>query len=95
MTVRLEKDTVHLEGACPVEEAEDLLSLIDGRPDRVVDLTGCERLHAALLQALITHAPVVRGTPQDPFLHQWVVPSLVALPRDLALFPKRLAENVD
>ena len=52
MTVRLEEDVVFLDGTCPVEDAETLISLLDIKPDRIVDLTGC----ASLLRGAIGFA---------------------------------------
>lgn len=77
MTVRLEEDVVFLEGACPVEDAETLIGLFDIKPDRIVDLTGCASLHAAIVQAVMVYGVRVRGDADDEFLRTWILPSLV------------------
>jgi len=85
MSVTLEGKTVVLRGSCGVEEAERLVSLLEETPGRIVDLDACTSLHAALLQALVAYSPSVRGTLRDPFLSEWIMPLLVARPRDLAV----------
>ncbi|WP_159717446.1 hypothetical protein [Geminicoccus flavidas] len=76
MTVRLVGDVIRLEGACPVEEAEALLALVQERPDRPVDLSGCRHLHGAVLQVLLAFRPRVQGQSEDPFLRDWILPAL-------------------
>ena len=75
MTVRRDGDIAWLEGACRVEEAEMLASLLAAGV-RVVDLSRCEALHAALAQALLAWRPELRGAPTDPFLRDHLVPAL-------------------
>ena len=76
MTVAVSGATVQLSGRCGAEEAEALLvALSDGATE--VDLTGCEHLHAALLQLLMAFEVSVTGTP-SPFLADWVCPATFA-----------------
>jgi hypothetical protein len=77
MTVRREDSTIHLEGACPVEEAEALTALLESAGRWTVELSGCRQLHTALVQALLVYRPEVRGTPADPFLSRLVAPALI------------------
>lgn len=76
MTVRIEDGIVHLEGDCPVEDAETLLEALLADAAAPVDWSGCETLHSAVLQVLMAVAPALRGTPADPFLRRWVAPAL-------------------
>lgn len=76
MTVRQDGSTIHLEGACPVEEAEALTAILETQGPWTVDLSGCRQLHTALVQALLTYRPAVRGAPADPFLSRLVMPAL-------------------
>jgi len=80
MTVRLKEDVVFLEGACPVEDAETLAGILDIKPDRIVDLTRCTSLHAALIQAVMVFGVRLRGNTDDEFLRTWILPSLVGRP---------------
>lgn len=76
MTVRREGWTIHLEGACPVEEAETLTALLEEPGDWTVELDGCRQMHTALVQGLLRYGPAVRGTPADLFLSRLVAPAL-------------------
>jgi hypothetical protein len=77
MSVRLDGNVILMEGACRVEDAEPLLGSLQADMGRVVDLTGVEHLHAAVLQVLIALRPTLRGTAKDPFLRDWIAPALV------------------
>jgi hypothetical protein len=66
-----------MEGACRVEDAEPLLGWLQADMGRVVDLTGAEHLHAAVLQVLIALRPALRGAAKDPFLRDWITPALM------------------
>ena len=72
MTVRLEHDVVHLEGTCPVEDAEMLLSLLQADRSRPVDISRIRSLHAAVLQVLLTYSAPLCGECDDPFLNRWI-----------------------
>ena len=76
MTVRLDGDLIRLEGACHVEEAEALLRLIHDAPGRGIDLSDCKRLHAAVVQVLISFGATIAVPAQDPFLCDFVAPNL-------------------
>lgn len=79
MTVRRSgPGRISLEGACPVEEAETLLSLLLAEPSSVVDLSGCTRLHTALVQVLLAARPETSGPCRDPFVSRWVEPLLAS-----------------
>lgn len=80
MTIRLEDGILHIEGACPVEEAETLLGQLLDNPDLIVDWSGCRHLHTAVLQVLMSMRPPLRGVPDDPFLHRWIEPILARDP---------------
>lgn len=76
MTVRREGSTLYLEGACTVEEAETLTALLEPGENSTVDLSGCRKVHTAVVQALLRYRPSLRGTPDDPLLSRLVIPAL-------------------
>ena len=76
MTVRLDGETIRLEGACRVEEAEALTALVQDHPAAAVDLSGCTELHGALLQVLLAQRVRTLGESADPFLARWLSPIL-------------------
>ena len=47
MTVRLFDGAIVLEGACPVEDAEPLQSLLLQYPEAAVDWRACDAAHTA------------------------------------------------
>lgn len=76
MSVRVDQDTVHLEGACPVGDAEPLLAALQAIPELSVDLSGAIKLHLAVVQLLLAARAGVRGVPADPFLRDHILPRL-------------------
>lgn len=78
MTVRLEEDRIVLEGVCRVEDAEPLAGLLEAHPRQVVDLSRCEGLHGAILQALLVFSRPTVGLEGNPNLNAWLAPLLAA-----------------
>jgi len=76
MSVRLDGNVILLEGQCRVEDAEPLLGWLQADRSRTVDVSNAEHLHAAVLQILMALRPAVRGTAEDSFLRDWIVPAL-------------------
>jgi len=76
MTVRREVSTIHLEGVCPVEEAEVLTALLETPEKWTVELSSCRQIHTALVQVLLRYRPTVVGEPVDPFLSRLLIPAL-------------------
>ena len=76
MSVSLDGDTIRLDGACRVEDAEPLLMLLRADPHRQIDLTGAGPLHAAVVQVLLALRPRISGQPGDPFVTMWLMPIL-------------------
>lgn len=75
MSVRQNADgSIVLEGACPVEDAEPLLQLLQATPDAPCDWTRCSRLHTAVVQVILAARPALRGPCGDPWIQQWVAP---------------------
>jgi hypothetical protein len=77
MTVTLKDEIICLEGWCGAEEAERLLILLQAAPGRGVDLARADQLHTALVQIIIAFRPPLTGKCGDPFLRDWVLPSLL------------------
>lgn len=67
MAVRSDETVLRLEGACPVEEAETLLSWLCAHPQGQVDLSACTHLHTALLQVLLAAGGRIAAAPEDSF----------------------------
>ena len=76
MTVTREGDVVHLVGLCRVEDAEPLTALLQGLSDSTLDLSACEGLHAAVLQAILAFRPKIVGVPGDVFLRDRLLPAI-------------------
>ncbi|MBO9711448.1 hypothetical protein [Sphingomonas sp.] len=72
MSVRVEGDVIHLEGACLVEDAEPLLVALQEGATRV-ELAAATRLHLAVAQLLIARKPIILSHPADTFLHRHVL----------------------
>ena len=79
MTVALDGEVIRLVEECRVEEAEELLRLLLASSDRIVDLSQCRQMHAAVAQVLLSLSARVAGEPADPFLRQFVAPNFKRL----------------
>ncbi|UHC20161.1 hypothetical protein LRS73_32920 (plasmid) [Methylobacterium currus] len=66
MPFALRDDRLLLTGHCPIEESEPLLDALRGMADPVVDVTGLDQAHTAILQVLMAVGPAIRGCPADP-----------------------------
>ncbi len=69
-------DVVYLSGHCRVEDAEALVALLKPSESLVVDVSGCDSLHAAVVQVLLAFGAPVVGAPVEPFLRDRLVPAL-------------------
>lgn len=67
MSVQQEGELVRLVGDCRVEDAEALCATLVGRRIRRVDVSGAQRLHTAVVQALMALDAEVIGRPADAF----------------------------
>ena len=76
MTVIRDGDVVRLVGLCRVEDAEPLTALLQGVSDSTLDLSACEGLHAAVLQAILAFRPTIVGIPDDAFLRDHLLPAI-------------------
>lgn len=74
MSVVLDGNAIAIRGDCGVEEAETLMSLVQGNPDMPVDVSAAGSVHTALWQVLMALSPRVFGDPPDPFICQWILP---------------------
>lgn len=75
MTVVRDGNLVRLVGLCRVEDAEPLTALLQGA-DSTLDLSACEALHAAVVQAILAFRPKIVGTPRDAFLRDRLLPAI-------------------
>jgi hypothetical protein len=77
MTVRQRDDgVIELIGACPLEDAETLLSLLSAAPDARVDWRACEAAHTAVVQVLRAAGTTPEGPARGAFLSHLVEPAL-------------------
>lgn len=77
MTVRSSaQGHIALEGACPSEDADELVQLLLTNPGTAVDWRGCEAAHSAVIQVLMAAKPRLLGPPSGESLRMWVEPSL-------------------
>lgn len=77
MTVRRsDHGTLVLEGVCPVEDAEDLLQLLQTGPAAALDWTKCRQMHTAVLQVILASGIVPQGPCGDALVRQWLAPKL-------------------
>jgi hypothetical protein len=56
-----------LEGIIAAEDTDEVVSHLKGTPAIGVDLSKCEHLHTAVLQAIIILKPRIVAMPADPF----------------------------
>jgi hypothetical protein len=76
--IRTGPDTIRLEGDCPVEDAETLLSALLAAPAAEPDLGGATHIHTAVFQVLLAARRAVHGAPQGAAAP---VPALLAAAR--------------
>jgi hypothetical protein len=76
MTVRLFDGAIVLEGACPVEDAEPLQSLLLQYPEAAVDWRACDAAHTAVLQILLVTKPSIKGPARAVFLQDFILSAL-------------------
>lgn len=66
--IRIDGTIVHLEGACPVEEAETLLEALQSGGMTGLNLGACQSLHTAVFQLVRACGLPVLAAPADPVL---------------------------
>ena len=76
MPLRLTDRTATLAGTVTVDETEQLAAWLRSAVRPRVNLRACTHLHTSALQVLLVAAPEVSSAPQDPFLHDHVLPLL-------------------
>ncbi len=76
MAVRLDRNIVRLSEPSRVEDAEDLLALLQSDRGRSVDATASGDLHTAVVQILLAVRPPLAGPCGDPFVERWLRPAL-------------------
>jgi hypothetical protein len=78
--INREADIIHLEGDCPVEDAEVLLQQIQ-QGASALDWSDCTFLHTACVQVILAAGLSLYGTPASDKLTRWLAPLLpIALP---------------
>ena len=77
MTIQYNNDTVSLDDAISVEDAESLLEWVQAHPSPKVDFSACTHLHAADLQVLMAAGIAVVAWPSDLSLKSWLTAAFV------------------
>lgn len=72
MTIEWKDDVLACGGALTVEDAEQLLQELAGRPGAAADLSGCGHVHGACLQVLMAARARVTAWPADAVLARWL-----------------------
>lgn len=76
MKVIRDGDVIHLSGHCRVEDAEALTALLQPSEGAIVDISGCDSLHGAVVQVLLAFDAPIVGAPVEPFLRDRLFPAL-------------------
>ena len=77
MTVRRGEDgAIVLDGACPVEDTEPLLQMLQETPEAPINWAGCRQIHTAVLQLILAAGAVPSGSCGDVWVQQWLVPQM-------------------
>ena len=66
--IRVDGAVIRLEGHCPVEEAEQLLEMLQGGVSAALDLSACGSVHTAILQVLLASRMRILIAPADALL---------------------------
>ena len=78
MAMRYHNKTILLTEVVGVEEAEELLGLLQNHPNAKLDLSACLHLHTANLQVLMATRAKIKAWPADARLAQWLHVALTA-----------------
>jgi len=73
---RSDNGTIVLDGACPVEDAEALLQLLQATPTAGIEWTQCRQLHTAVFQVILASGVVPVGPCGDAWVAEWQEPKL-------------------
>jgi hypothetical protein len=73
MTVKSEEGRIVLEGRCRIEDAETLLQALQCSPGSIVDIQGADKLHTAVVQALLAANRPIRGISKHEFLARYEI----------------------
>jgi hypothetical protein len=76
MTLRIEGQTLWLEGACGVADAEPLYAALSAGRATSVELSQCLDIHAVVAQILVKFPVKVTGEAPDAFVREFVTPAL-------------------
>ena len=72
MPIEYRKKMVLFTETVGVEEAENLLAFLQGKPQVKADLTACDHLHPANIQVLLAAGTKVHAWPKNLSLAAWL-----------------------
>lgn len=76
MSLQVDGGVIYAKGHCRVEEAETLVGFLRAGEPAVLDVSDCEGLHAAVVQAILAFDCLVVGKPTDAFIRDLLAPAL-------------------
>ena len=78
MSIVYKETNVIFEGICSSEQAEKLREWLEMNPKGLLDFKNCQHIHSSVLQVLMAAHSVISVPPDDPYLRDWVMPSIVS-----------------
>lgn len=61
------ENILKLDGIITAEDTDEFISCLREYPNLTIDLSTCEHLHTAVLQALLILKPEILSLPENPF----------------------------
>ena len=59
--------TLALEGIVTAEDTDQFITFLKEQPELLIDMSTCDHLHTAVLQAILILRPHISAMPADPF----------------------------
>lgn len=72
MPIEFKEKICIFSGICSIEEAESFLEWLLVTEESEIDLSQCEHIHTAILQAILAVKPKIKGNFQNPSLASWL-----------------------
>lgn len=76
MTISLSSVSIELRGDCGVEEAEELLAVLEANPSLPISLVEAGQIHTALWQLIFVTGRDLLGEPASDFAARHLLPAL-------------------
>ena len=76
MGIRYRNKAIELSDVLRIDDAEELLALLQKHPAAKIELQACTHVHAACLQVLMAARPGIHAWPQKTRLAHWLQTAL-------------------